>query len=364
MAGTVYILGAGASAASDHALPTLNGFFDIPDGFLGLIEADEPRNMRGVGEERLYTFLEKYYGDTDPRMFNLEEVLAHVYFTDLRAERWLEPSLRRRLPDLTYPELIDYVQRRLDVPPELVCTRHRRLFSQLGADDTVLTLNYDLIGDQTLLAVEGDMPGSRLGTLAALISGTSLDRNGQWAPALHPSPSSRGLYLKLHGSLNWFTCTAGDCENSRRLYVRTTASTSSCATSGMSCNLCGSPLTTFLVPPLASKSVDGHPKMRLLWVLALHALTMARRIVVVGVSFAHSDVELRWLLRLSRERGEPPAEVVFVNPDRESWKRGERLLCWYGLGGFPAKLGWFPPPRCYDSLEDYLKSNEEGPSGA
>ena len=58
--------------------------------------------------------------------------------------------------------------------------------------------------------------------------------------------------------------------------------------------------------------------MAFLWNLALRQLISADKIVVIGVSFAPSDFELRWLVRQAIAlRSSPGYELHVVNPSKD-----------------------------------------------
>lgn len=83
----------------------------------------------------------------------------------------------------------------------------------------------------------------------------------------------------------------------------------------MPCRYCGASLKTFLVPPVATKRLKDTGRMAFLWNIALRQLINADRIVVIGISFAPSDFELRWLVRQAIElRTNPRYELHVVNP--------------------------------------------------
>jgi hypothetical protein len=110
------------------------------------------------------------------------------------------------------------------------------------------------------------------------------------------------------------------------------------------CDFCGAVLRPYLVPPVLSKAGDVPPPIRLMWRLALRELLAASKTAVVGVSFAPSDFELRWLIRQSAElrRRRPPPELVVVNRDEVAWDVARGLF----------------DPECpfqgFNSLDEYL----------
>jgi hypothetical protein len=314
------LLGAGASAASDFRLPTMARFF-----------VDEP--MPGT---RGKAFLDWYYPEQEPCDYNLEDILAFLDTGRTRTELW-EPLRRPTRPELDfawiYGEVIAFMKARLDkVSNDQWCTQHRRLFSELQQFDSVLTLNYDLIADRTLGQVEvihepvfpdgvqarpdlrrlfnrPDMGrlekmhrliGRRL-RLSSAASGLLADS----APGLTAEERGRGFYLKLHGSLDWVGCPTAGCENNVNWFVEDVRSDDG-QQAGVACRHCGANLETMIVPPVATKRLQDRGRLAAVWRTALDELSQCDHLVIFGVSFAPSDIELRWLLR----------QAVAVSPRR------------------------------------------------
>jgi hypothetical protein len=86
--------------------------------------------------------------------------------------------------------------------------------------------------------------------------------------------------------------------------------------------------------------------MALLWNLALREIRAAAELVVIGLSFAPTDFELRWLVReavTARAKGSP-LTVTIADPSPESRNRIATLLP-RGAG-----LG-----RHFRSLQEYVE---------
>jgi len=204
---TVLLLGAGASAASEFQLPTMRGFFgenldDYPD---------------------LREFLERFYPEADRKDYNLEEVLAYLDLSRSRLPLWDgQPILAKedRFSSL-YVRSVEYVKHRLEIGSTDHSVLHTRLFETLRDEDSVLTMNYDLVADQTLLEMESGSQQAeaytRVSKLASLLYPQSL-----WGclqpPSLTPSERAGGFYLKLHGSLDWLCCPNEHCPNHHNIY--------------------------------------------------------------------------------------------------------------------------------------------------
>lgn len=83
--------------------------------------------------------------------------------------------------------------------------------------------------------------------------------------------------------------------------------------------------------------------------MALNKTMNAKKVVVIGVSFAPSDFELQWIFRQAAELRRPLLgnwpEVVVVNPDPGHRGRASDLL--YVRGPSPGL-------QEFDTLDDYL----------
>jgi hypothetical protein len=311
---TVLLLGAGASRASDFHLPTMRGFFDL---------ADVPDDLK--------TFLHHFYRGIPAADFDLETVLADLTLSVQRLPRWAPDERVRHNIGAHYPlgDLLWYVSRRLKTDPARVCQRHKDLFRKLEVNDTVLTLNYDVVADQVLSLLDRDAEHpdrfrrfSRMDKLMNLVGDARLMAGEPMT--LLPQEQDGGFYLKLHGSLDWLRCTSLQCPNGRRFYPLSGETITAGQEPGKPCRLCGAVLQAVLIPPLPDKTEVFEGRFGVLWNLALRELQAATRIVVVGVAFARSDFELSWLIRLSSATRFHDLELVAVNPvagDRDAARR-------------------------------------------
>ncbi len=338
-ANTVLMLGAGASRASQRELPTMRGFF-------GPSLDEIPKELR--------EFLQWFYPGTPPGGFNLEEVLSYLYLSAERASSWagMAGGATGTAHDFRYEHLLTYVQNRLEIPQHSTCDKHVAVFSRLDFEDTILTLNYDLIADQSLMKVETTETAgrrelkdwSRLYKLDGLIGEPNF--YGGSPPSLSPREEEWGFYLKLHGSLDWFYCPNRGCQKNQNIHRLSPSAFPAGRVQGQPCRQCGSPLRTFMVPPLPAKRVEPAGRLSFLWNLALRELRQAARVIVIGVSFAPSDFELRWLVRQSAALRETPVELEIVNLCAED-RQAARLL--FGPGC---------QSRMFATLDDYLAGKE------
>lgn len=307
------LLGAGASFASDFHLPTMKNFFD-----------DRSKYVSGLSG-----FLESFCESESEEDRNLEEVLTHLHLSEVRDAAWTGHS-REDIRLFAIGGLYPYIVQQLNTMGEAICSIHKRLFGALRRGDSVITLNYDLIADATLHHVgRATAPGvrSRVEKLWKLIGAEVRPCSAMHEPAGGMGPFEDGYYLKLHGSLDWSRCMEPTCPNRqgfRHLSDRI----------GMPyeqyCPHCGAVTQPFLVPPIRSKTTLISGRVQLMWTHALRALMYADRVAVIGVSFAPSDVDLRWLIRRSRNTGSGNRPYVhIVNPCSKTRARTKELFGHY-----------------------------------
>jgi hypothetical protein len=326
----VFILGAGASYGESLAVidrlppppatptptPLTNGFFREAlynsIHYEGATAAkDYPEAFDYIPRSRLLT---EPVGTGNWQTLDLEQI-----FTSIELERAFSnpESDRAAKATLVRNQLVRYIQRILSM-----CTQYcygqnyRRLASKITPDDSVLTFNWDLLLDQELLGFANGIvnPRSQYSNFAFLTLGQNLTRG---TAILGGTPL--GMYLKMHGSFNWFLCTNPKCRLSSEvvLDIDTQLSLERAMGIGYShCFNCGSDLLPLLIPPLLHKPVTDRSIIRSIWGLARQRLEVASKVIVIGFSAAPTDFYAAWLLR-STVGVRNDVEVFVVNPEND-----------------------------------------------
>ena len=316
---TVFVLGAGASAASDFHLPVMKDF---------LARLSDERDSY----PQLCTYLRRTYRRRKFSGINLEDV-----YTQLELDLDALASIRGRPQDSLIPvkkELQQFIRSRLDIgvreKPQR-CSLHSRLlagFPQGSTADAVLTLNYDLVVDSTLWADASDADG-RLRTYGPLEGLYDLLRPREnirgAVPSLLSDEREAGKYLKLHGSWGWLYCSNGTCPNHHVFFPEYLGFGGQDTGAGDPCALCGTDLDWVIVPPTMKKSFEQYPKLGLIWRLAHEVLKAADRVVFFGVSMAPSDYYLHWLIRSSLVYRDLAPHVTVIDKQEEACRTTERL---------------------------------------
>ncbi|MFQ5646068.1 MAG: hypothetical protein ACE5GM_03985 [bacterium] len=312
---TVYFLGAGASAGSDFNLPVMKGFFREED-FTG----------NGV-YKNLRDYISSFRPKTELEDINLEELITHLELTS-EGFNWglFDPKLHE-----TKIELYDYIRFRLGDPLEKKigsvdengssrhCQKHLEFIEKLNPDnDSIISLNYDLIVDNILeiFLTKKTTPENNFNKFWQRYENLLRMPTVWGAPPItqHIGDKGKGVYVKLHGSLDWLYCPSQDCPHNR------------CFNRGLDpkepCFHCGTGIETAIVPPTMKKSFEKFPKLGFLWHVAFNKLKEADKIVVIGMSFPNSDYYLKWLVRQAMmvRRKTKPLELVIVNIDNASFE--------------------------------------------
>ena len=309
---TVYLLGAGASRGSRHRLPLMGEFFTYES-----LRANSYSNLRRA--------IRTAFPRTSLNRLNLEWVLTYLDLTlSPVGNRWGGRSVSTERSQFAEArrELEKYIVDRLKVDETMKtpCEIHVALVRALEYRDTVLTLNYDLIMDRAFYSC-GD---GRLNGLLHLTSIPAFQGGEPMAP--RPGEIDPGLYIKLHGSIDWATCPRPECGNHEHFGDMRQAGWERHVRVGAPCRRCGTALELAIVTPSLIKEFDRMPKLALLWNAAHRALGRCTRLVISGVSFAPSDSALRWLIQHSLVGSQRLEEVILVTRDDWAFRQLKGLL--------------------------------------
>jgi NAD-dependent SIR2 family protein deacetylase len=228
-------------------------------------------------------------------------------------------------------------------------TYSRKLMQSLPHDGTVITFNYDLLLDQEQM----DPPD--LHTQYDHFRQLVLDEERV------PANDANGLFLKMHGSLNWFRCTNAACPASSRVALDT--NTKDCLHRALgihvadeSCPHCGGDTIPLIVAPLLRKPITEDALIRTIWGLAKRKLSDSDIVVLVGFSAAPTDFYASWLIRTT-VGVRSGVNVIVVNPandrnhpdHREHSKRMSSIFAaQVGTGQFDDRF------RTFAEIEDVL----------
>ena len=313
--GTIYILGAGASAHT--RTPLLSSFLHearaLYDGNPALPHREDfERVFQWRQSFRAATCRVELDVSNIEHVFSIADVAARLGHDDAR--KVMTPL--KRVIGVTIDETCLFDDERSQ---DIVAykefakrLRPRAPGQSAHADfDAVITFNYDVALDWALVQ-KGMLPDYSL---------TTQYRSASIAQV----PVS-----KLHGSLNWGKCACGapqmavlplgngtDCmrfdevPNSKRV-----ARLTSKEWARRLCPACGKAGNTvpYIIPPTWAKNIDDDEMTRV-WTQAAASITRARRIVVIGYSLPQTDTYFHYLCAVALRENDRLRNVVIVNPD-------------------------------------------------
>jgi len=396
----VWLLGAGASAGSDQCLPLGT---ELLDAILKMDTWDWPseQDRQAVGQfintfrqngstadiEDCLTYLDCALSDVGQRTWrHLENIYA------FRGIGWNSSSFSHETPFTPTRELrriktvlTQQIASVLLRGSHELCERHALMFADIHDTDHIITLNYDLIVENTIERLNMHRTPSNSKKSGKKVCKIYYDVEPGYDPSpktghvqrlqelleekMHGFTDNRvalargireltfGSIYHLHGAVNWFSCSDEACPNhSRVLYCHDLAEVH--MSGGHLCASCGSLMEPVIIPPTMLKDYGRFPKIRLMWQLASLALSFCTDLVIVGCSLRHSDFYLHHLIRSSLREGGLKT-VTFVGYGPETGETAGRFLEYLSFP-FPAS-----GLNTYDGgLEQYvstLKKNEKGP---
>ncbi|MEJ2010299.1 MAG: hypothetical protein P8Z30_19450, partial [Acidobacteriota bacterium] len=335
--GIVFFFGAGASngeslqplqnqrektrkhepAAYKATPPLATGFFTkaLYDG-MGRDPNSVEENFKPVFEyTRSHFAIDDRLGEGKWLDLNIEDVFSsielHREFVSPESDTHARLTLARNL-------LTRYIQRIIGFSTQHKWGMHYRKVKQFAMerrDTTVINLNWDLLLDQEFVDHGNYLVGPYGHFENLLIPSDIVPRKVGY---------SDPLYLKLHGSLNWFQCSNPSCSQNSRILISHYIDDCLYRVEGLElggelrCKSCASEMIPFIVPPILKKPITGNQVLRTIWGHAMQKLKEASVLVVVGFSAAPSDFYARWLLRSAvgtREKRE--VDVYVINPTND-----------------------------------------------
>lgn len=212
----------------------------------------------------------------------------------------------------------------------------KTLASALQPGDSVISFNWDLLFDRELLPAPEGKPqpqGQYRNFVVATLEGNA------GMQVNYPSVLFwQGVYLKMHGSVNWFQCTNRKCPASQAIVLW--ENDQACLARGMGihwanemCDRCGSTTEPLIVPPLLRKPITENWIVRSTWGLAHRKLLNADVAVVIGFSIPTTDFSARWLLH-STVGLRSNVRVFVVNPDNDRAEFIKKMADVFPQSGF------------------------------
>ena len=190
----------------------------------------------------------------------------------------------------------------------------RTLAGRLSQSDSIISFNWDLLLDQELYPANEAKPHYSNFLISAL------EGNAGMAVDYGPNKAGAGLFLKMHGSMNWFKCTNLKCPANESIFFEEDFQTCLSRHMGLhwkdeSCSRCGSDTEPLIIPPLLRKPIADDWIVRCIWGLARKKLRAADTVVIIGFSAPPTDFYAAWLLH--NTVGLRSIPVYIVNPEND-----------------------------------------------
>jgi hypothetical protein len=322
---TIYVLGAGASMGAkripgDHwtqglKMPSASNFFADIFYLPETEHRDETYvNALGLTYENVNDFLVRAWGMKrntrgfdikDWQSVNIEDVFT---FLDV-GERMFKKGTNYHM---AFQKSKDYLEDFISIIILSRCQDQRceyleKIFRKMSPTDTIISFNWDILADSTL-----DFLGNAQFTNYLKLMSEKTISISEYKKA--------GLFLKLHGSVNWFFCNNRSCPNYREIRLPTAANQHLPHFPGVGsfskCERCKEESKFFLVPPVSNKVlIHQNSFLHKLWLIAREKLAYADKIVFIGYSFPSTDFYTEWLFRqINFLVGRKP-EITIVNPE-------------------------------------------------
>lgn len=320
---TVVFLGAGATAACGG--PLTNQI--LPQAF-ELLRTD-PTYDREVFSQAVKAFLEENFhlsanGRSDASAFPPLPLLLSLVDTAIEkgegfGGRWSGDELRTVRHGIEYLTFI-ILEKSLSTLP---VNPHWDLFDELVSRHhklTVISLNYDIVADNTLTRLLVGFPDYVCDIATALYQ----------EARVYPGSREAIELLKLHGSLNWIYCPNPVCNRldvglsrnggmfvkAREELYKEAELDGRYTCAGTPCPNCGTTVRPVMITPTQRMDYE-NPHIRKAWERAKDALRSADHVHIVGYSLPPEDVDVIYLLKQNLSHLSPDRiHVVDFDPQQ------------------------------------------------
>jgi len=348
----IFILGAGASIShSNKSFPTISDFFskaqelDILGNFLS-------RN------KYLLEYIEKYFNFNSSSWFekiDIEQMMTYLEIDLIKGSNKYDQILMSDIKDFLRTVLIKLSDNLYRSRADQKSRDYYKLFNILKDDDMVFTYNWDLLFDDILSYnknTEYSIPNiyhNFIKLFPSIVPSPLYPSAGTLINYIDGGmPKTSSLYLKLHGSIDWFQCPNRDCRDFGVLHIAKDPSDT------FYCEKCNEKLENVLIPPLLNKNYSLYPSIRKIWNLAFAHIKEVSELIIWGYSFPPTDFYSKWLLKNATN----VKTVSIINPDLISRRGGKTIR---NLQFITKAKDCFNVPikyRYYELFKDYLEDKD------
>jgi len=348
----IFILGAGASIShSNRSFPSISDFIskaqelDILGDFLD-------RN------KYLLEYIEKYFNFNSRLWFekiDIEQMMTYLEIDLSKGSNKYDQILMSDIKELLRTVLIKLSDNLYRSNADKKSRDYYKLFKILKDDDMVFTYNWDLLFDDILSndkSTEYSIPNiyhNFIKLFPSIIPSPLYPSAGTLIKYIDGGmPKTSSLYLKLHGSIDWFQCPNRDCRDFGVLHIAKNPSDS------FYCEKCNEKLENVLIPPLLNKNYSLYPSIRKIWNLAFAHIREVSDLILWGYSFPPTDFYSKWLLKNATK----VKTVSIINPDLISHRSGKTIR---NLQFISKAKDCFNVPikyKYYEFFKDYIEDND------
>jgi len=305
---TVYLLGAGASYASDFKFPLMEGFFKEED-------------FNSGNYPNLKKFIDKYFPSVGFSVLNLEQVITML---ELSLDQF---SNFGKIPESylldARREFERYVLKKLELSPKKnLCSKHSILANKIKKIDTIISLNYDVIM-KIALKMNKETEDIVEETESIVYPLSKMRVRGDYGPIW--TKEKRGYFLQLHGSVDWVYCPNPDCWLHLSFVPRESVYGYKETDLDEPCFYCGTQISSVIIPPSMNKSFQKYPRIGILWSIAYREILNANKLVFIGISMAESDYYLNWLIKSGVLNSKIKKSIEVVNRDKNICEKIKKL---------------------------------------
>lgn len=258
---TVWIVGAGASKSHSR------GTFPTADELLGhmltrFIANDLPGDTAGLLAIREYCLHRLGANINEPTALpDLETVLGFLD-SDMEVSRDASLPLARQFLVRLVRDALSALSREITIGSG----EYDSLVTALDPSDSIVSFNWDTLLDDALgrrhLMADQPAYGKASRQYEMFIRrfsglGSGILQNAPPPTLMSKTAAADGIFLKLHGSIDWFTCTNDSCSSKHLVYPL--------AEDEAFCGSCLEELQSVLVPPVVAKRVRDWAMLRRLW---------------------------------------------------------------------------------------------------
>lgn len=307
----VFILGAGSSIGHlKGEYPGISNIFAFAKRLLITVDSLSARSPV-ERYQRLYEFIRENFGQSildQSAAIDIEELLTFVETTLERQEDGDLLQVNKLIKEIIRAVLIEQ--------PKTLNTEdgeYHRFNSMLDVSDSIISFNWDLLLDNILSEQLNQFYWGRADTEQKVLCQyknfvenfavrktnllSSVNDSGYKPEVQFPytgKEASVPMYLKAHGSVDWFACSNSACRASTALFMVDDPSEK------YFCSECHEPMMNILIPPVLNKRIYSFPAIRRIWNTAAKELALAEEVVLWGYSLPPTDFYSKWLLRQAR----------------------------------------------------------------